>query len=116
MIPNIVVHIFRNKYPFQKAPTSPHLRDLLLRLANLESVAARGRAVVAAFTEATEAAEKSVARGEAAAEAELAKHRAQVEEQEVDIVSYTQYGLPKTIHIILYAPTDTQTNSHIEIT
>ena len=70
-------------------PTSPHLRDLLLRLANLESVAARGRAIVAAFTEATEAAEKSAARGEAAAEAELAKHRAQVEEQEADIVSYT---------------------------
>ena len=69
-------------------PTSPHLRDLLLRLANLESVAARGRAIVAAFTEATEGAEKSVARGEAAAEAELAKHRAQVEEQEEDIVRH----------------------------
>merc|ERR1719322_86973 len=69
----------------QKVPTSPHLRDLLLRLVNLESVAARGRAIVAALTEATEAGEKSVARGEAAAEAELAKHRAQVEEQEEEI-------------------------------
>ena len=72
---------------FQEAPSSPYLRDLLMRLAALESVAARGRAVVAAFTEATEAAEKSAARCEAAAEAELEKQRAQGEEQEEDIVS-----------------------------
>ena len=71
----------------QEVPSSPSLRDLLLRLATLESVAARGRAVITALTEATEAAEKSAARGEAAAEVELAKHRAQVDEQEEDIVS-----------------------------
>ena len=75
------------KFKLQEVPTSPYLRDLLLRLAALESVAARGRAVIAALTEATEAAEKSAARCEAGAEAELAKHRMQVEEQEEDIVS-----------------------------
>ena len=72
-------------------PSSPYLRDLLLRLATLESLAAKGRAAIAALTEATEAADKSAARGEAAAEAELAKHRAQVDEQEEDIVS-ADYG------------------------
>ena len=75
--------------PLQEVPSSPYLRDLLLRLATLESVAARGRAIIATFTEASEAAEKSAARGEAAAEAEMAKHRAQVGEQEEDIVSDT---------------------------